>query len=318
MRILYFILTALLFSFFAKGQKKFPFDEKLLRQLTMDYNNDTIFPVYKKGSFVYINIKTKDSLFNKRFTEAYPFIKNSALVFDKQTNSYNIIDREGNYGFEQGMLKGLSETHHPLKSVVRFVTSENNRQQTFLYNLYESKVTGEYVKPNICAEAVAPPQIDRMANGKYRLFLPEGKQVVFDEIKAVHPRLFIVKSKGYYGAIDAVTGKVVLPVEYDDYAEIDTSQIVALKKKGIWYYYGFQLFKSKHLFHHYFVQDSFDKRFGIFRDDKNKSNIMFKDKSLLSRGFDRISENGILANDTEGYYFIPFNSKNIVVYYQNQ
>lgn len=162
------------------------------------------------------------------------------------------------------------------------------------------------------------PQIDRMANGKYRLFLPEGKQVVFDEIKAVHQRLFIVKSKGYYGAIDAVTGKVVLPVEYDDYAEIYTSQIVALKKKGIWYYYGFQLFKSKHLFHDYFVQDSFDKRFGIFRDDKNKSNIMFKDKSLLPRGFDRISENGILANDTEGYYFIPFNSKNIVVYYQNQ
>lgn len=88
----------------------------------MDYNNDTIFPVYKKGSFVYINIKTNDSLFNKRFTEAYPFIKNSALVFDKQTNSYNIVDREGNYRFEQGMLKGLSETHHPLKSVVRFVT----------------------------------------------------------------------------------------------------------------------------------------------------------------------------------------------------
>ncbi|SIS60822.1 hypothetical protein SAMN05421789_103196 [Kaistella chaponensis] len=282
----------------------------------MDYNKDTIFPTYSKSNFVYVNLKTKDTLFNKKFKEAYPFVKNSALIFDEKTNSYNIIDRNGDFKFKEGTLQKILETNHPYKSVIRFLKFEDNSQQIFLYDLYESKIVNEYIKPNICAESVPPPVIEKLTNGKYSLILDNGKKVTYDFIKALNSYGYIVKKNNLFGAIDYKTGKVIIPILYNNYAEINTSQIIALKKGNIWYYYGFTLLKSKYLFSIFFPQDEFDKRFGIYKNQKGY-NILFKDHSTLPQEFDWISDNGILAKKNHNFYFIQFNSKNIIPYYKN-
>ncbi|QFG54482.1 hypothetical protein [Chryseobacterium sp.] len=281
----------------------------------MDYNNDTIFPTYKKSNFVYVNLKTNDTLFNKKFKEAYPFIRNSALVFDENSNSFNIIDRNGNLKFQQGILQKILETNHPHKSVIRFLRVENNVRQEFLYDLYESKIVGEYIKPNICSEPTPPPTIQKLNNSKYTLILGNGKKVSYDFIEDVNSYGFVVKKNNLYGAIDFETGKVIIPIQYNSYAKIKTGQIIALKKGKIWYYHGFKLQKSKYLCHVYFPQDEFDKRFGIYKSN-NKYHILLKDGTSLSKEFDWISENGIVAKSSNSFYFIPFNTKDIIPYYE--
>ncbi|UTX48923.1 hypothetical protein [Chryseobacterium sp. MA9] len=281
----------------------------------MDYNKDTIFPTYKKSNFVYVNLKTNDTLFNKKFKEAYPFIRNSALVFDDNSNSYNVIDRNGNFKFQQGILQKILETNHPLKSVIRFLKVENNLQQEILYDLYDDKIVNEYVKPNICAESIPPPTIQKLNNGKYTLILKNGEKVSYDYIKDINSYGFIVKKNNLFGAIDYETGKVIIPIEYDDYSNFNSGQVIALRKGKIWHYHGFKLQKSKYLCIVYFPQDDFDKRFGIYKN-KNRFNILFKDESSLTKEFDWISENGILAKVQNNFYFIPFNTKNIIPYYE--
>ncbi|SIS40003.1 hypothetical protein SAMN05421639_104501 [Chryseobacterium shigense] len=311
----YFLLLLLLNFGFSYSQSKLPFDEDLLLKLTMDYNKDSIYPTYRKSNFVYLNIKTKDTLFNKKFKEAYPFVGNSALIFDENSNSYNIIDRKGDFKFKEGVLQKILETNHPHKSVIRFLKFENNSQQIFLYDLYESKIVNEYIKPNICAESVPPPVIEKLTNGKYSLILDNGEKVSYDFIKALNSYGYIVKKNNLFGAINYNTGKVIIPIRYDNYAEINTSQIIALKKGKLWYYYGFTLLKSKYLCSNFFPQDEFDKRFGIYKNQKG-FNILFKDYSTLTHEFDWISDNGIIAKTKNNYYFIPFNTKKIVNYYE--
>lgn len=313
MKNFYFLILFFYFGF-SFSQNKLPFDENLLVKLTMDYNKDSIYPTYRKSNFVYVNIKTKDTLFGKKFKEAYPFVRNSALIFDEKTNSYNVIDRNGNFKFKEGILQKILETNHPFKSVIRFLKFENNSQQLFLYDLYESKIITEYIKPNICALSIPPPVIEKLTNGKYSLTLDNGKKVTYDFIKALNSYGYIVKKNNLFGAIDYNTGKVIIPIQYDNYAEINTSQIIALKKGNLWYYHGFTILKSKYLCSNFFPQDEFDKRFGIYKNQKG-FNILFKDYSTLPKHFDWISDNGIIAKTKDHYYFIPFNTKNIINYY---
>jgi hypothetical protein len=76
--------------------KTYPFNLDYLAYCsTQVRQNHTITPVYRNGTFVYLNHRTGQPLFNKKFQEAYPFVRGYGLV--KVNGLYGIINSKGAY-----------------------------------------------------------------------------------------------------------------------------------------------------------------------------------------------------------------------------
>lgn len=57
-----------------KAQIDIPFNMiSLVEQTTYNTSKDSILPHYQKDAFIYVNQKSGQPVFNKKFKEAYPF-----------------------------------------------------------------------------------------------------------------------------------------------------------------------------------------------------------------------------------------------------
>lgn len=315
MKISYLLL---LLGVLFKAQEKLPFNKDLLEHMILpDYGNDSIFPTYRNEAFEYINIKTGKILFNKKFKEAYPFAGKSALIFDTETQSYNAIDRNGNFLLQQKNINQVFPLLNCSEAHVKFnYTTNKNYTESLFFYFYEGIMKGCTPKlpPKVPGEPIRFPfPFEKNDKNTYILKNNGTRKEKFDKVRVLSENTFLAMKNNKIGIIDN-EGKFIVPLEFDE-STVEFSEnrngynsIIPLKKDEIWYYYGHKgqfILKSaqlciSHISPYY---NSKGEKFGVYKSGE-KYNILYQDGGSLEHDYDWISENGILASIGNNFYFI--------------
>lgn len=258
----------------------YPFDEKLLNEFSYELSrNDSIIPVYKNGSYQYINSYTLTPHITTLFDLAYPFHDGYGLV--KRDGKYGIIDKIGRYIIE------------PKFTTVQLLDYPDailfNTREWFSFN--EGKLfTGYYGE----IHPVIPEAWYYKNKGKYGLTLRNGSKykAIYDSVLAIGINYIVVKKRGKIGVINDAQ-EILIPFSNNECViGSGYTPFFALKRNSLWHYYQnprtllFKTqFKPASLNHGVLIFETS----GLFNYFDNNGNIM------LPKNYKWISKSGHIA-----------------------
>ncbi|MGE8552569.1 MAG: WG repeat-containing protein [Chryseobacterium jejuense] len=307
-----FILGAVLS---VKAQIDIPFNlVTLVKSTSYQIPNDSIFPSYQNGGFVYINLKDGQPAFQKKFKEAYPFYGKSALVFDTETQSYNVIDRSGKLLLNSGFIYRINNRSTSGKGFFGFFISKEENSSEFFFNMFEGSFSNQRNSTYCGYPVLFKFPFIKNQDGKYIL---KSNHFEVDNATPLDDNYFMIVKDGKIGIIDRA-GTIILPIEYEessiDYTEKRTNvvHIIPLRKENTWYYYTTQgkLITTSPMLCQTLLYGQ--KELGIYKKG-TKYGLLYTDGTTLEKEYDWISEDGILARTGNNFYFIF--EKRIVPYY---
>ncbi|SIS66454.1 WG containing repeat-containing protein [Chryseobacterium ureilyticum] len=309
-------LCVFLTALSVKAQIDIPFNLVTLTNHTSYYQTpqDTLLPTYQNGAFIYINQKNGQPAFPKKFREAYPFYGKSALVFDTETQSYNVIDRSGNLLLNSGFIYRINNRSTSGKGFFGFFISKEENSSEFFFNMFE----GTFSTQRNSTYGGYPilfkfPFVKNQA-GKYVL---KSNHFEVDNATPLDENYFMIVKDGKIGIIDKA-GTILVPIEYEEspveYTEkrAKVVNIIPLRKGNTWYYYTTQgkLITTSPMFCHTLLYGQ--TKLGIYQKG-TKFGLLYTDGSTLEKEYDWISEDGLLARAGNDFYFIF--EKRIIPYY---
>lgn len=310
-KVILFFLLNISQIFFA--QDCIPFNLDILQQYSK--TSDTIRPVFLKGGFHFINIKTGKDLFPLVFEEAYPFYKDVAII--KYNNEYNLIDRKGEFILKQKI------PDFAYKPTV-------NTDQPFLVNfgnafthIYDSLVNPWEVSSQIANRSSYTTY--KSENNKYGFSCSDRFRTMesspkYDTIISLTENYVLAKINNKFGLEDTVS-RVVIDFDYDEALPLNKENVFnlsqnffAFRKKQNWYYFdrtGKLILKSKTKVDR--ISKDSDKIIGSVKTNE-KFSVLYTDGTLCDFEMDSISENVNIGFKGNESYFLNDN-KSVTKYF---
>lgn len=197
--------------------KTYPFNLDYLAYCsTQVQQNHTVTPVYRNGTFVYLNHRTGQPLFNKKFQEAYPFVRGYGLV--KVNGLYGIINTKGVY-----LIKPLFSEFKLDERVSRddgpWIVFGDHTVFGF-----DGKLSTEL--PYVENKILMPPFYSIKKGNKVALYSHYGSKrqefsdkllLLCDSVLGTTYYQAIIMKGGKIGAVDT-NGETVVPFDYTAYA----------------------------------------------------------------------------------------------------
>ncbi len=197
--------------------KTYPFNLNYLAYCSsVVQHNHLVTPVYRNGAFVYVNHKTGQTLFNKKFQEAYPFVNGYGLV--KANGLYGVINHLGAYVVKPRFPAFHVDERLPLDDGARIVFRNDTAFE------FDGKLTTEI--PYVENKILIPPFYYIKRENQEALFSRyDSKRQKFsdkflllcDSVLGTTYEQAIILKGGKIGAVDA-NGETVIPFEYAAYA----------------------------------------------------------------------------------------------------
>ncbi|MBC5836245.1 hypothetical protein G6N05_15255 [Flavobacterium sp. F372] len=275
---------------YEKLQKRLPY----LIQFNEAFDNLDNYPEcteidcqYKKVSINYI------------FEEAYPFIKNFALV--KFNGKYGIIDKKGVFLVE------------PIYETIKFHDGDVKFDEKLCFSFRYGKIVNSC--DFICGYPKTYIGIQFVENNKYQIIdkINKIKSQVYDSI-ASNGKYYLVKKNEKWGVIkyDSIF-KQVINLKYKN-AKFINYGIALLNSDNLWEYYKVDIkpkliLTTKILCEPYVCVD--DKLVGVFKTKNGKYNLLYNDKSIFEE-FDSIDYTGIYAMRDNKVYIIKNKLKQLL------
>ncbi|KQT15273.1 hypothetical protein ASG31_15190 [Chryseobacterium sp. Leaf404] len=287
--------------FFA--QDCFPFNLDILQQYSK--TSDTVRPVFLKGGFHFINIKTGKDLFPVVFEEAYPFYKDVAIV--KYNNEYNLVSRNGEFI----LIEKIPD--------FAYKPTLNNDQPFLVYfgnaftHIYDSLANPWEVSREIANRSSYTTY--KSENNKYGFSCSDRFKTLqsspkYDTIISLTENYVLAKINNKFGLEDTVS-RVIVDFDYDEALPLNTENIFnvsqrffAFRKKQLWYYFdrsGKLLLKSKTKVDR--ISKDSDKIIGSVKKN-DKFSLLYTDGTAGDFEMDSISKNVNIGFKANEFYFI--------------
>lgn len=233
------------------------------------------------------------------YQEAYPFIKNFALVRFK--GRYGIIDRKGGFVVE------------PIYEKISFVDGDVKFDDKLCFSFREGKIVNNC--EFICGYPKTYVGVEFVENNKYQIIdkIKNLKSQVYDSI-ASDGKYYLVKKNNKWGVIeyDSIF-KQVVNLKYKD-AKFINYRIALLNNANLWEYYKIGtkpklLIRTKILCEPYDCLDN--KLIGVFKTENGKYNLLYDDKSTFEE-FDYINTSGIYGLQDNKIYVLKNKLKQLL------
>ena len=207
---------------------KCPFDFRNLEGLAQFSDDDTIKPFFSNDKFYYKNTSSKKLINNIGFDEAYPFLKNYAVI--KINGRYGIIDKSGNMAVKPEYTQFNIRDDRSI-----LILSDRVKDKSYQFDFN----TGELKEAVFFEDELYFPQ-NKMykVNGKYGVQFEDGSKTaaIYDTVLYQNYKDFIVvKAANKIGAINK-KGAFIIPLIYND-SMSGYPDRVALRASKKWDYF---------------------------------------------------------------------------------
>jgi hypothetical protein len=262
------------------------------------YADPSILQTWKKESMFYVDSNDK-IIIPKGFDIAYPFFKKAALV--KEGEKYGVIDKRGDFLLP---LEYDKVDVGPFDNESHLVILDGKT----IFNLNDGKLASYYTRgeePDSSENYILSNPDDPNGTSQNERSTNPTR---YDSVITFCPDFIIAKKNGKIGVLGS-DGKIILDFVFDNATFSEsvytgwTYPIFGLELNGVWNYFKKEKAILKSKYRCVSFGTLLPNSVGVVKK-RNKHFVLFEDGGTNKRGYDFISENGLVGIRKKNVYVL--------------